>query len=67
MDLSLVEFLFVLAAANGSFFLGYYSGRGRGVEEGRRQGALEERARMGKEQFFEKVEQDAGKGGLFKN
>lgn len=63
-----LELLITLAVVNGVFFIGYYFGREKGLEEGRKQGEFNARLMMEKKQFFDQVDQDLSKpGGLSKN
>jgi len=63
-----LELLLTLAVVNGVFFIGYYFGREKGLEEGRKQGEINARLLMEKKQFFEQVDRDLSKpGGLSSN
>lgn len=62
------ELLLTLAVVNGVFFIGYYFGKEKGLEDGRKQGELSARLKMEKKKFFEQVDKDLSKpGGLSKN
>lgn len=62
------ELLLTLAVVNGVFFIGYYFGKEKGLEEGRKQGEIAAKAELAKHQFYKQMDQDLSQPkGLSKN